>query len=600
MRWIARSTGQGYEAKWWPDDAGSRPVRFDVPENTVDAWRLAARRLDKEWPNLLRLPPDVFRTCEFFSEFPSTPESREKGRVSEAWAAAVLDRMMFCKFVLAIHREKADRSAAASRSVLDTIVTHTRFLVSRWPYGWIVWSEYSATLDKRHPIRDAVEAETWEYALEHLCQRENSTDALADFLDGQDLLHEVVRHTVLAQPEIRQTIEDNHANLLEATVHFLEAAQQRASENRAGHASPIMLRFSRQHRPGLCCRLAAHSSLPLDERRQYLEKFFEQHLPYGEERLLLYRVLTDPMHRDEAGDKADATTETLASLMAQHYLDQYLLDDAVAIWERVLRVKQDSLLKRLLDVYRRPRRYVILIVALLILSFVHLLVAGQGWRILAQLPAAVLLLTAAFVTVYALTTITKRLVTGQGFSYLELLLPRLLGSIVVGLSILALESTVWQATLTMPWFNWALITLASFGGALVYFFLDVHKSTRLLPVDTGRQESSAPTRDARNPMARSVQTTFKVFAIGVLEALGLTTLISSLLPLHTIGAETPLLSLSWLKVLQIGDLMIFEVTGEQCLVLMYSPRLIVLWAGLALLIGAFAQLLWQDRRITAS
>ncbi|WP_343391821.1 hypothetical protein [Candidatus Amarobacter glycogenicus] len=66
----------------------------------------------------------------------------------------------------------------------------------------------------------------------------------------------------------------------------------------------------------------------------------------------------------------------------------------------------------------------ILIVALLILSFVHLLVAGQGWKNLALFPAAVLLLTAASVTVYALTAITKRLVTGQGFSYLELLLPR--------------------------------------------------------------------------------------------------------------------------------------------------------------------------------
>ena len=143
---------------------------------------------------------------------------------------------MFCKFVLAIHREKADGSAAASRSVLDTIVTHTRFPARRWPYGWIVWSEYSATLDERHPIRDAVEAETWEYALEHLCQREKSTDDLADFLDGHDLLYEVVRHTALAQPEIRQTVENNHANMRKATVHFLEAAQQRAVENRAGQA----------------------------------------------------------------------------------------------------------------------------------------------------------------------------------------------------------------------------------------------------------------------------------------------------------------------------------------------------------------------------
>ncbi|MBK6561986.1 hypothetical protein [Candidatus Amarobacter glycogenicus] len=71
-----------------------------------------------------------------------------------------------------------------------------------------------------------VEAETWEYALEHLCQRKIHRP-LANFLDGHDLLYEVVRRTALAQPEIRQTVENNHANLLKATVHFLEAAQQR-------------------------------------------------------------------------------------------------------------------------------------------------------------------------------------------------------------------------------------------------------------------------------------------------------------------------------------------------------------------------------------
>jgi hypothetical protein len=32
----------------------------------------------------------------------------------------------------------------------------------------------------------------------------------------------------------------------------------------------------------------------------------------------------------------------------------------------------------------------------------------------------------------------------------------------------------------------------------------------------------------------------------------------------------------------------------------FFPRLVLLWTGLALLIGAFAQLLWQDQRITSS
>jgi hypothetical protein len=32
----------------------------------------------------------------------------------------------------------------------------------------------------------------------------------------------------------------------------------------------------------------------------------------------------------------------------------------------------------------------------------------------------------------------------------------------------------------------------------------------------------------------------------------------------------------------------------------FFPALVVLWTGLALFIGAFAQLLWQDRHITES
>jgi hypothetical protein len=215
---------------------------------------------------------------------------------------------------------------------------------------------------------------------------------------------------------------------------------------------------------------------------------------------------------------------------------------------------------------------------------------------------------------FGLLAIAERFFKKRGFSYMELFLPRLLGSIVVGLSILALESTVWEITLDMSWGNWIVTILASYLGSLAYLFLDVHKNTRLLPDGLDSSLGTGEKKTRFTLMGRSIQTTFRIFAIGLLEAFVSTTIVSALIPFNALGetfqswiekGTTLILSDGMvLKVLQENGVPVYafilQLFGKNGLTLTYFPKLIVLWTGLSLLIGAFAQLLWQDHQITAS
>jgi hypothetical protein len=209
------------------------------------------------------------------------------------------------------------------------------------------------------------------------------------------------------------------------------------------------------------------------------------------------------------------------------------------------------------------------------------------------------------ISLFALGIAIARFQTRKGFSYLELFLPRLVGAGFVGLSILALESTVWDVSAKLPTFSWLFVVLAAYTGSLAYIFLNVHKTTRLLPVMDPLESQRKPKR-RNHPqvsyiMTRSVKTAGRIFAIGALEAMGLTIFIASFLPLDQVFDGIPLTILNWHGLLlQIWSPHGVIIQWDHFLRLTYFPKIIILWAGLALLIGAFVQLLWQDRQITAS
>lgn len=600
MRWIARSTEAGYEAKWWPEAPDGPPVRFVLPENSLGAWRGAVAELATVWTALRSLRLDDFTRCEFLTELAPADLQAETDPASPGDAPAqqaVLERVMFCKFLLALMREGLIAYEGPGR-VTEIVGGHLAPFTQGWPYGWLVWREagivvaLSSGQIRLDPLSGEVGTAQWEYVLEEVCQGPGWEKVLADFLAHQDMLAEMVRWQAQCSSSPEQPVVGNHLNLLKAIVHLLETRSRAEA-----HPSSEMVRLTQRDRPWLCGRLAAHPCLPSDERSLYLEEIFKQRLPDAEERPLLQEAIVPSLVENaKQNDKTEETADALISRIAQHYLDQYRLDDAVSVWAQTPKAKQDRLLWSLLKVYGRPKFFVVPFLVVWLVTLIA--VEFEIWPV-ATLMAGLLLVVCLGAMAYTVLTVGIRLARRQGFPYLELFLPRLLGSIVVGLTVLALEDTVWRTTLGMPWLNWLLAVGASLAGALAYFFLDVHKRTRLQPAPVGAQKERGSSR--AGPTARSVQTTFRLFAIGVLEATGLTTVISALLPLaDVVKPASPLLRLPGLAVAQAKGLFTFQLFGSRGLVLSFSPRLILLWAGLALLIGAFAQLLWQDRQITAS
>ena len=227
------------------------------------------------------------------------------------------------------------------------------------------------------------------------------------------------------------------------------------------------------------------------------------------------------------------------------------------------------------------------------LAFVPLLSSQPAALNLAYGAAWFLCLVSISLIAFIGSVVLIRLLSSRGLDYIELFLPRLLGSIVVGLSILLFESTVWDATLQLPWGNWLALTVTAYAASFFYFFLDAHKTTRLLPAS-----ELAPEKDPKNnkrkgmnsTSGRSARVAAHVFAIGLLEAFVAVILGSAFLAFSIVSKNLLWKACPLAYQLQIGDQ----------IHLIFLPKVVLLWTGLTLLIGAFAQLLWQDRQITAT
>jgi len=159
--------------------------------------------------------------------------------------------------------------------------------------------------------------------------------------------------------------------------------------------------------------------------------------------------------------------------------------------------------------------------------------------------------------------------------YSELVLPRLLGAAIVGLLPLLLNDQSWSIGVLSSVFNWGLIALFTYIGSFIYIFIEVHNIKKFIK---------------GHSIVQVLKESGRIFLIALTETLFIVTVASSLIfpaVISNIGgnitnyrfgiyASTPLLSFG------------------------FFPSLIILWTGIALFIGSFVQLLWQDQRITAS
>lgn len=588
MRFAVRSGEEKYEAKWWLEDDRDAIFRFELPENTISAWRLAAKQLLEHCASRPFLDGDSFLKCEFFHDFNGENPSQD----------AVLERVAFCKFLLALKRELEQKSTPSNIHSLEIFQRHPQIadLFGQAPYCFL----FLTTRGEAFLAETKKDEGEWGYYLEQAYQANPSVELISDLVGHYDLLREFVHQACRKKPEQAVQIAQNYAALVKAILHFLDVIWQDSGMVSTPDSVSVARRLQGKYSPRLAALLVENEALNMDERQKYLNMILAHPISYPERFALLRNVLMDLIEDVQENLDSNEAMQTIASLMSQYCLNRYDLDNAVSIWEQVSETqgKKDWILKALLYLYKHPLYFIIPIVVFITLSFLPDI----------GLISSLLLFAVFLVLLFGLFAIAEHFLKKQGFSYLELFLPRLFGSIVVGLSILALENTVWEITLDMAWGNWALTALATYLGSLAYLFLDIHKHTRLL-TDELDSNASEKQRGYIKPMARSVRATFKIFAIGLLEAVGLTTIVSALIPFNALGeafqsmlADGKALAM-WagitLKVLS-NHTLIYQIFGAEGLTLSYFPKLIVLWSGLSLLIGAFVQLLWQDRQITAS
>jgi hypothetical protein len=327
---------------------------------------------------------------------------------------------------------------------------------------------------------------------------------------------------------------------------------------------------------------------------------------------------------------SDERLAILAATISEYYLERFDLPHAVDTWRQTGR--KDRSLAALLGLLDHPWRAAGLhAAAFAVLTFLavmqhhvpvlkptdvwaslvpgglilvpllpnSLIVLMVGLWILGAAQHAVLLQASAFliilgfwIEVVGAVMLVFRGLLGRQFHYTQLLLPRMAGAVAVGLSALTLNDLPWKIALWSPWPSWLLLMGGVYSLSYLYILLDVYHTVRLRPPPRTSSDRPGGSR-ADSILAYASQVAWRIFGIGVLESFLATVVVSGLL-LPIVGGwgrpDGPWWSASFLGALefQFGPLSF-----------VFAPQLVLAWTGMALFIGAFLQLLWQDRHITS-
>lgn len=594
MRFAARSTEEGYEAKVWLDEP-SLTIRFVLPENNLDAWQCALEKAQQE-PWFVALERALTtETVAFLLRFPMENQPEQDAEEENDRHKAVFERLTFTRLLLACKRlsDPKHHTWPAFSQILQKNVALQEFWNTP-PFSWMCWpGNVPIDLSSDESIIEAFRASLL-MKLEWQKKEKQMTDEqfLGDFLPNMDLWRALIADLMSEKREQLTEIMQGYGGIVMALLDYLDGLIDRFNQESPSLEQQMLFeRFARRYRHHLLALLIENETLSLERRQEHLADLLTCRISEEERWQLVKRILTD-LEEEAINDAARYVAETMASLMAEHYLRRYALDEAIQIWEKVQHLKRDGWLKGMLVLYRfAPAAW---IVSLTWLFSACLL--PPPWKTVSVL----LGLAALFVVILAgIFGILGRFWNERGFSALELFLPRLAGAVFVGLSILALENTVWQVSAQLPLLSWGFLSIAAFVGALAYIFLDVHKNTRLLPLSLEAQKAISK---GASVMKRSIQTSWRIFCIGAVEALGLTTVVASFLPLdqELMLATHSFWQWQGFSINIVEQLQGVVIDWSPYLHLTFLPKIILLWAGLALLLGAFAQLLWQDRQITAS
>lgn len=293
----------------------------------------------------------------------------------------------------------------------------------------------------------------------------------------------------------------------------------------------------------------------------------------------------NPSRLDQRREHSGERLMQVISLISEHYLNRYDLDRSIGFWEKAN--SKDPVLRLFLVLHRRP---CYLLLAQLLFLGVPSFFAYRHWSTAALSPLTLDLLDLRSIVIliwYAVLLILLFAILVQvlrrRWLYSQLLLPRLLGASVVGLAVLLLDDLPWKIGVRCSLVGWLLVALFTYLGSFLYVFIEIYNTTKFV---RGRSIQDA------------LKSSIKIYLIALSETLLIVTVASSLVfPVVNLGSSLRTgdslgICVNWCATL---------IPGLMCDLLSFSfyPALVSLWTGVALFIGSFVQLMWQEKQITA-
>jgi len=355
------------------------------------------------------------------------------------------------------------------------------------------------------------------------------------------------------------------------------------------------------------CTFIVRKERDNEEQKEYLEPILRSFEPVEQKLERLNGIISDikseispvwiPHQANVRHFEEDGYTRLmhLISLISADYLRLYDLESSAKFWHNAK--SKDPVLWFFLLLHRRPYLYLLLQLALLIppsvYAFQHWL-TGQRCPLILGIPGSVMekvcpaaldsfgaefiiiltwLIWYVFLVLLLLFIFTQ--IMRKRWLYSQLLLPRILGAAIVGLLPLLLNDQSWNIGVLSNVFNWGLLALLTYIFSFVYVFIEVHNIKKFIK---------------GHSIAQVLKESGRIYLIALSETLFFVTITSSLIFPAVIS--------------NIGSNILNYRFGIYASISLLSfgffPSLIILWTGIALFIGSFVQLIWQDQRITES
>ncbi len=352
------------------------------------------------------------------------------------------------------------------------------------------------------------------------------------------------------------------------------------------------------------CTFIVKKELDSEEQKEYLEPILRSFETIEQKLERLNGIITGVKNEislsrispqaDERQLKEDGYSRLMhvIGLISDHYLKHYDLDSSAKFWYQSQ--SKDLLLWFFLILHRWPFLFLLFDVVLLSLPTVYAYrhwLTGQPCPLLLGSPVSFfekacpttfdasspefIVMLVGYILLLLLLFIIFIQILRKRWLYSQLLLPRLLGAAIVGLLPLVLNDQSWNIGIQGSVFNWGLMALFTYILSFIYVFIEVHNIKKFIK---GHSIGKVLLESGRIFLIALSETLFMVIIASSLVFPAVISNIGGAITNYRFGiyASTSLLSFG------------------------FFPSLIILWTGIALFIGSFVQLLWQDQRITAS